>query len=326
MDLSTKYLNLKLRNPVIVSASTLTSKLENIKKIAENGAGAIVLRSLFEEQITDEINSKMEPEDMYFWYPEAADFVKDISKNQGAKPYLTLIEESRKHIDIPVIASINCITSSEWTSFARQIENAGANAIELNISTLMPDKENIDCHTVTEYAISILEAVKREVSIPVSVKINPVPSMQVALTIKLEKSGADGMVLFNRPYRPDININDLSVVTSNYLSSREEMAESLRWIGILSQKTNIDLAASTGIHNHEDVIKQLLAGANATQICTTLYKNGIAYISDIINGLEKWMESHQFMSIEVFRGKAIQNQLSAIKFERVQFLEKNFKE
>lgn len=325
MDLSVKYMGLSLKSPLLASASPLTSKIENIRKIAEYGAGAVVLHSLFEEQINDEINANLAPNDMYHWYPEAADLIKSISKPQKVKPYLNLIEKARETVDIPIIASVNCITDSDWVTFSKELENAGAQALELNISTIIPTQAEGDCMSVIDLSSSIVAKVKQHVSIPVAVKINSTPSSQIKMVQRLEQAGADALVLFNRPFQPDIDIDTLAVITDNYLSAPEEMLQTLRWVGILSKKVNSQIAASTGIHDHEGVVKQLLAGATVTQLCSTLFINGISHIETINKNLENWMAKKNFSTIDQFKGKLHENSLTAMQFERIQFIEKNFR-
>lgn len=324
MDLSVKYMGLSLKSPLLASASPLTSKVENIREIEQHGAGAVVLRSLFEEQINDEINTELAPNDMYHWYPEAAELVKSISKPQKAKPYLKLIEEARKTVDIPIIASVNCITDTDWVAFSKQLENAGARALELNISTIITTRPDMDCMSVIDLSSSIVANVKQYVSIPVAVKINPTPSSQIQMVQRLEQAGADAVVLFNRPFQPDINIDTLDVITDNYLSAPEEMFQTLRWVGILSQHVKCNIAASTGIHDHEGVIKQLLAGATVTQLCSTLFINGLSHIATINKNLEQWMEKKSFSTIDQFKGKLLENRLKTLQLERIQFIEKSF--
>jgi dihydroorotate dehydrogenase (fumarate) len=279
---------------------------------------------LFEEQILDEIDAKIEPNDMYFWYPEAAEMVKSISKNQGAKSYLKLIEDARAAVDIPIIASVNCISGKEWVNYAKQIEDAGAQALELNISTIMPGKEDVDCCDIVDQATDIVKSVKSQISIPLAVKINAVPSVMFKLLNSMESAGADALVLFNRAYAPDIDIDAMEVKAENYLSVPEEINDSLRWMGLLAPKAKIDLAASTGIHDHTGAVKQLLAGAKAIQLCSTLYKNELQYLTNIVKGLEDWMARHKFDAVNKFQGKISDNKLNAVQFERTQFLQKNF--
>lgn len=321
MDLSTNYMGLKLKNPVIVSSSKLTSSVDNIKRYAELGAGAIVLKSLFEEQIIADIQEKLDDHPMYYWYPSAAEHVMDLSKEHGVKEYIKLLKDAKAATDIPIIASVNCITSNEWPSFARKLEEAGADGIELNIS-IFPFDENIESAAIEETYFEIVQAVKEHVTIPVSVKIGPLFTNLSRMVKRLSMSGVSGIVLFNRFFRPDINIDKMTVIYDNYLSSPNEMTMPLRWIGALSNKVNCDLAASTGIHDYQDVVKMLLAGAGATQICTTIYKNGAEVIREILEGLEEWMKKNKYNSIDQIKGKILKGKEKTAGFERIQFMRK----
>jgi dihydroorotate dehydrogenase (fumarate) len=324
MDLKTTYLGLELKNPVIVSASSLTDSIANIKKIEEYGAGAVVLKSIFEEQILTDIDAKIEPDSMYFWYPEAAEYVKSISKPHGVEEYASMIREAKDNVSIPVIASINCIHGKEWVSFTKKIEEAGADAIELNVSTLIPEDIDLDCRLVEGTITELVANVKKACNLPVAVKIGNYYTNLIKLAKNLSDAGADGLILFNRYFKPDIDIDDEAVVTNNYLSQPAEIAESLRWIGILStHDIKCSLAASTGIHDHTGVIKQLMAGASVTQICSTLYNNGLVYLKEIISGLEGWMEKNNYGSVDQVRGKLSKDKANTAAFERVQFMKKN---
>ncbi|NBC84038.1 MAG: dihydroorotate dehydrogenase-like protein [Bacteroidetes bacterium] len=325
MDLTVKYMGLTLKNPLIVGASTLTEKIKNIQEIEEHGAGAIVLRSLFEEQIVEEINGSLEPNDMYYWYPAAADLIKSITKNQKAESYLKFIEEAKKKTDIPVFASVNCVTNRDWVIFSKQIEDAGADGLELNISTIMPNMADMDSQQVIDNATAIVENVRYNVNIPIAAKVNATPSAQIKMAKSLEQAGANALVLFNRPYQPDIDIDTFTIVANKYLSAPEEMLNTLRWVGILSKHVTCDISATTGIHDHAGVIKQILAGATTAQICSTLFINGISYISTIMGEFEKWMKQKNLKSVADFKGKAIENNKINAQFERIQYLERDFK-
>ncbi|MEX0680941.1 MAG: dihydroorotate dehydrogenase-like protein [Balneolales bacterium] len=323
MDLSTHYMGLRLPSPIIVSASPLTNHIDNIRTFETQGAGAVVLRSLFEEQINDELESLLDQEDMYFWYPEAAEHIRKISKGQSLRPYLRLIEEAKKAVSIPVIASINCFSAQNWVVFSKNIQDAGADALELNVSTHLPYDEKLEQNYLENAITTLIKKVKEQVDIPVAVKIGPYYSNIIGMAKQLEQTGADGLVIFNRFYRPDIDINNLSVISDNYLSVPGELTHSLRWIGVLSRHVSCDLAASTGIHGYEGVAKQLLAGATVTQICSILYLRGLDYISSILNDLEIWMEKKGFESIDDFRGMITDDRLNSAKFEQIQFIKKN---
>lgn len=321
MSLQTKYMGLTLQSPVIVGSSSITSKIENIKKCAEYGAGAIVLKSLFEEQIIADIEAKMEGDDMYFWFPQAADFVKTISSDHGVKEYLKLITEAKKSISIPVIASINCVNDKEWIKFAKEIENAGADALELNIS-LIPYDVKINCKDIAEMYFDIIKKVKKTVTIPVAVKIGPHFTNLIKFASNLKEAGADGLVTFNRYYSPDIDIDSIELITTNYYSSPTEITNTIRWVNRISEKVKIDISASTGIYNYTGAVKQILAGATSIQLCSTLYKNGLKQIARINKDIEKWMKKKGFTTIDDFKGLIQRDKQNEIHFERVQFMKK----
>jgi dihydroorotate dehydrogenase (fumarate) len=321
MRTNTKYLGLELKNPIIVSSSRLTASYNKVVECAENGAGAVVLKSLFEEQIISNIEEKLRDNEMYFWYPEATDFVKGISKEHGVKEYLGLIEKVKANVSIPVIASVNCTTSQEWPVFAKELQAAGADAIELNIA-IFPFNEHVESKDIENLYIDILKEVKSNVTIPVSVKLGPCFTNISRMVSLLDAAGADGVVLFNRFFRPDIDIDKAKPIYNNYLSEPSEMTQSLRWVGIMSNKVKCDIAANTGIHDYQGVIKQIMAGATVTQICSTLYKKGLPYIQEMITELENWMKQNNVASIDELRGKIHIGSENSAEFERVQFMRK----
>ncbi len=321
MTTNTKYLGLELKNPIIVSSSRLTGSYDKVVECAENGAGAVVIKSLFEEQIISNIDEKLRDNEMYFWYPEATDFVKGISKEHGVKEYLKLIEKVKANVSIPVIASVNCTTSQEWPVFAKELEAAGADAIELNIA-IFPFNEHVESKDIENLYLDILKQVKSHVTIPVSVKLGPCFTNISRMVSLLDAAGADGVVLFNRFFRPDIDIDKAKPIYNNYLSEPSEMTQSLRWVGIMSNKVKCDIAANTGIHDYQGVIKQIMAGASATQICSTLYKKGLPYIQTILTDLENWMRENKIESIDELRGKIHIGSENSAEFERVQFMRK----
>jgi len=324
MNLSTTYLGLPLDNPVVVSSSKLTGTLENVKACANAGAGAVVLKSLFEEQITARIDSKLRKNEMYFWYPEASEYIQGISKGVGAEDYLKLIVESKKSVKIPVIASINCVSPLEWPKFASKIQDAGADALELNIA-IFPFSKDLSSQQIEDTYVQILTEVKKQITIPVAVKLGPFFTNMMNLSFRLADAGADGLVLFNRFYNPDVDIATAKVVTDNVYSSPDEKSVSMRWIALLSANgISSDLAASTGIHYSIGVAKQLLAGATVAQVCTTLYQNGIPYLHEIVNGLRDWMKKKGYKEIADFRGMVNKFPENTAGFERLQYMKKNF--
>ncbi len=321
MNLSTEYMGLKLKNPIIVSSSKLTDDISTIRKCADVGAGAIVLKSLFEEQLLADSSALMDQDIKYFWFPEAIEYINKHSKEHGLKQVLELIKKTKEYSDIPVIASINCVTAFEWPKFAKTLEDAGANGIELNIA-IFPFDKFIASKEIEDQYVQILTEVKKHVKIPVAVKLTNYFTNLMQMTQRLDDAGVDGLVLFNRLYRPDIDIDKMTVVRENVLSSPEEATKSLRWVALLSNKLKCSLAGGTGIHDYKGVVKHLLAGANATQICSTLYNNGISYIDTMLYDLQKWMEKHHFTSISDFNGKICKDDECSNKFERIQFLRK----
>ena len=256
MDLSSTYLGLKLKNPIIVSSSRLTSTIENIKKCAEHGAGAIVLKSLFEEQLLADPEKLIDQDKKYFWYPEAVDFINEHSKEQGLKEYLDLIKDAKAETSVPIIASINCNTPDEWPKFAAKLEEAGMDRLELNIS-IMPFDEEASSQDIEDTYIDIVAEVKKNVTVPIAVKIGPMFTNIYGLVNRLDKAGADAVVLFNRFYRPDIDIENEKVVRNNVLSGPEEITQPLRWVSLLAGKVDCDIAGNTGIHTADGMVKHL---------------------------------------------------------------------
>ena len=319
MNLQTKYMGLTLKNPIIIGSSSLTNSVESIKKLANNNAGAVVLKSLFEEQIINEIN-KPENSNLYN-YPESIDYIRHYTREQNISNYLKLIEDSKKAVDIPIIASINCISDKEWIAFAKRIEDAGADALELNVSILPSDFSKSSEENESVY-FNIVEKLKSVISIPLSLKMTRYSAGLAQLIQKLSwTKKVDAFVLFNRYYNPDIDIEKMEVVSSNVFSTAEEISVSLRWIALLSNDVKCDFAATTGIHNGEGVIKQILAGAKTVQIVSSIYKNGPEYISTILNDVEKWMKNKNFNSLDDFRGKmSDKKEKHAADFERIQFM------
>ena len=336
VNLATNYMGLKLKNPIIIGSSGLTNSLTELIEIAAKGAGAVVLKSIFEEQIrheTDKLlkeqSGKMEAmqsgysnilNTRSYDYAEAFDYISNFAKEHTLNEYLKFISDAKKSIDIPVIASINCVTPYDWHYFARKIEEAGADALELNIYVLPSNPLHNGAENEKIY-FDVIEAVKKQVNIPITVKLSYYFSGLANTLVSLSKTGIGGMVLFNRPYQPDINIETMEIISSQILSYPNEYTLSLRWIAILAGRVDCDLVASTGIHDYESVVKQLLAGATAVQIASVLYKQGYDQISRIVTDLEHWMEKKNYSSIDDFRGIMSQAKLeNPASFERVQFM------
>jgi dihydroorotate dehydrogenase (fumarate) len=318
-DLSTKYLGLELKNPIIVGSSGLTSSLDKIKEAEKNGAAAVVLKSLFEEQILYNIH-QAKNESIPSNYPEAADYISNYTQTQQVDKYLRLIKDAKAQTSIPVIASINCMSASEWTSFASKIEDAGADALELNIFILPSDSKHSGAENEKLY-FSIIDKVLKEVSIPVAAKVSYYFSGLARFITQLSWTGIKGVVLFNRFFSPDIDIDKFTIKATNVYSTPEELSISLRWTAMLSDQIHCNIAASTGIHNSSAIIKQMLAGASAVQMASVLYNKGFGVIPGMVEDIETWMDKHGFNSIDDFKGKmSFKRATNPAAYERVQFM------
>lgn len=317
MNTETTYLGLKLKNPVVVSSSGLTNSISKIKQMESHGAAAIILKSLFEEQINYEVKSLESSSD----YPEAADYIRNYTRAYSVEEYLDLIRAAKKETNIPIIASVNCVSASDWVVFSSKIQEAGADALELNVYFL-PNDKNLASERYEQLYFELVGNVQQYISIPLSIKLGNQFTNPVGMVNRLQSSGVQGVVLFNRFYEPDIDIVNLNLTSAEVFSSPEDLRTSLRWVGIISDKvSNIDIAASTGIHDGKAVIKQLLAGATVTQICSTLYKNGLGQITNIIEELTTWMDGKGFQEIDNFRGKMSYKKIQEPEqYERAQFM------
>ncbi len=323
-DLTTKYMGLQLRNPIIIASSGLTDSYEKIADLERNGAGAVVLKSLFEEQIILEADRNLKEARknnlIYAEFSETLDYIDLHIRDKELGKYLDIIKQVKKNLIIPVIASVNCVSDTGWTGFAKQIEKAGADALELNIF-ITPFGFDSNCDEIENKYYKILRKVKQEIRIPLAVKISPYFSNLGKVILNLEAEGANGLVLFNRFANPDINIENISVTTADRFSKPPDMNNTLRWVAILANRIKIDIAASTGIHDGEAVIKQILAGAGAVQVASSLYLNGISHINGMLKYLESWMDSKGFNYIDQFKGKLSQeNNSSPDIYERLQFM------
>ena len=320
VDLSTEYLGMKLRNPVIAGSSGLTNSVKSIKELEENGAGAVVLKSIFEEEIAFEYEDILKEAESKGYNLDQFDYYDYKIKEDNLDKYTTLISESKKNVSIPVIASVNCVYSHEWLAFASQLEKAGADAIELNMFFLPSDFERTSEEKEKAY-FQIIEQVQKAVSLPIALKISYYFSNLGPMIQKLSNTGISGLVLFNRFFSPDFDIDKFEVKSSNLFSAPSDLSISLRWIAIMAARVNCDLAASTGVHDGVALIKQLLAGADAVQVASTLYENGKGRIGEMLKTLEEWMEGKGYGSLSDFKGKMSQAKSSnPAAFERVQFM------
>ncbi len=318
-NLSTIYMGLELKTPLIVSSCDLTGNIESIKKCEEAGAGAVVLKSLFEEQIESETEELIDN----VWmtgHTEAFEYVRGMSMSNGPSTYLDLITQAKKETSIPIIASLNCISPRWWIDYAKQLETSGADAIELNVS-ILPSNLERSSEEIESVYMDVVDSVLAQINLPVAVKIGPYFTSMARTVNELAGKGVRGLVLFNRFYQLDIDIKKIKLVEGNPLSSPNEIGNPLRWVALLSGRIKCDFAATTGIHTGKDVIKQILAGAKAVEICSTLYKNGLDYIKDMQKEIESWMSEHNYDSIEEFRGKLSKKEDEKTElYDRLQYI------
>ena len=315
--LSVKYLGLDLRSPLIVSSSRLTSNPGHLKEAEEYGAGAVVLKSLFEEQIDHYINSVP----ISTGYPEADDYVSNYMRSNTVDEYLNLIKNAKESLSIPVIPSINCYTSGGWTGFAKNIAEAGADALEINVFFLPVDRKKTAAESEKIY-LDLIEKLKKTIKIPVAVKIGFRFSNILNIIDQFYVRGVSGVVMFNRFYEPDIDLNRIDMIPASIFSSEAEMRYVLRWVGMASaQDIKIDISASTGVHSGNDAIKYLLAGANSVQVCSVLYSRGLSYLRNMNREIEDWMDLKGFSSVNDFRGRLnYRNYIKPVIYERTQFM------
>lgn len=296
--LETTYMGLNLKNPVIVSSSGLTSNVDSIKKLEDNLASAVVLKSLFEEQILHEAGSLSTQSD----YPEADDYLRAYVTSNNVEKYLELIAKAKASVSIPVIASINCVSSSNWVDFAAKIQQAGANALEVNVFVLPTDSKK----TAEDYEqvyFTLAEKLKNVISIPVSFKLGDHFTNPVRVVEQLWFRNVKGVVLFNRFFAPDIDINKMKVVSAEVFSNPADLRDTLRWVALTSNKVQkIDISASTGVHSGEAAVKLLLAGAKTVQVCSSLYRNGHSHLKLVVEQIEQWMTQKGYKSVDEFRG------------------------
>ncbi len=321
-DLSTKYLGMKLKNPLVVSASPLCKEIDNLKRMEDAGAAAIVLHSLFEEQIQIESNEL----DRFLWESssvsaEATDYYPDLGNyNIGPDGYLEHIRKAKKAVRVPVIASLNGVSKGGWVRYAKDMEQAGADALELNIYFL-PTDPKLTALDVENMYVELVKEVKSTVKIPVAVKIGAFFSAMANMGVKLDKAGADGLVMFNRFYQPDFNLDTLEVVPDLVLSRSNELKLRLHWTAILFGKIKADMAITGGVHVAEDVVKSMMAGAKVAMTTSALLEQGIGYLKVLNTNLQEWLEKHEYESITQMQGSMSQKNVAhPAAFERANYM------
>jgi dihydroorotate dehydrogenase (fumarate) len=322
MDLTTRYLGLSLKSPLVAGAGPLTAEIDNIRRLEDLGAGAVVLPSIFEEQIEQEeqLIERLAAAGTDS-YPEALTyFPASASYTIGPERYLEVLHDAANAVDIPVVASLNGITSHGWTNFARQIEEAGADALELNIYFIPADLRMSGQDVEARY-LTILKAVKQAVKIPVAVKLNPYFSATGHMASQLVDAGANGLVLFNRFYEPDIDLTRLALMPSLALSTAAEIRVPLLWIGVLAGRIETSLAASTGVESADEVIKYLLAGADVVMTTSALLRHGVGYMKVLLDGLKSWLAPRDLETLDCIRGRLSQrNIMDPTAFERANYI------
>ncbi len=322
MDLKTTYMGMELSSPVVPSASPLSQNVDTVKKMEDSGAGAVVMWSLFEEQIeheAQELSYYLHYGDERFaesltYFPRSHDF------HTGPEEYLAHIGKLKQAVDMPVIASLNGVSAGGWTSYAKKIEQAGADALELNIY-LIPTRPEVTAQQVEDVYVSILQAVKSSISIPVAVKLSPYFSSIANMFKKLDEAGADGLVLFNRFYQPTLDVDELEIKPKLTLSRSEDNLLPLRWTAISYGKVQASLAATTGILTATDAAKMILAGADVTMMAAALLRQGVEHISEVLGGLKSIMNKHGYDSVEQMKGVLSQkNCAEPAAFERANYM------
>lgn len=316
-DLKTKFIGLELRSPLIVGSCGLTSEIKKLQEMDNYGAGAVILKSIFEEQINMEVSNSLNDSS----YPEESDYIQNYIRANTIQQYIDLVKLAKGKLKIPVIASINCLRDGEWMSFAKELEIAGADAIELNafVLPLDPFTESADIENIY---FDIVRHVKSQIKIPVIMKIGDYFTNLPMFVSKLKALGADAVTLFNRFYEPDIDIERMKITAASVFSLPQDLSVSLRWTGILAgQDKQLQISSSTGVHNGEAIVKLLLAGATTVQVCSAVYEQGIPAIRTMNNFVSAWMDKKSFRTIEAFRGQlSYTDAKNADRYERAQFM------
>lgn len=321
MDISTKFMGFKIKSPIVVGSSGLTSNVETLKKIEASGAGAVILKSLFEEQITQEMNVNVKVYSANFsGYPEAYNYIQEHTKSNVTNDYIKLIKDAKANLSIPVIASINCITASEWLPFVKMAEEAGADGIELNMF-ILPSDISLSHEDIERLYEDVVHIIKRATSLPISLKISSYFSSLTRFSQKISWLGITNLNIFNRFYQSDINIDTFSTEPADIKSTHHEFYNTLRWTAIISEAIRCNLTAGGGVHTPEDVVKLLLAGADTVQIVSVLYDEGLGFVVKANELLKSWMKEKGFSSISQFKGKmSVKKNSDASAFHRVQFM------
>ena len=323
-DIGTQYMGLKLRNPVIVGSSSLTASVDLLEKAEDAGAGAVVLRSIFEEQINGSVNKDMEDARDYLTMGDAGLFLRDASRSHYIDAYLDFVRKAKEKLSIPVIASINCTEDSSWLEYARLFANCGADALELNYYKVAGDV-SVPGQVIEKAYIDVVGKTRKLLGkLPFAVKLSWHFTSISNIVERLAKAGTDAVVLFNHFFRPDIDIDSISIDSEHAVQPRGDYSETLRWTAMLASEVKTDFCSSTGIRDWETAVKMLLAGAKAVQMTSAIYEKGLGIIRETAEGLSAWMDAHSFSRIEDFRGILSQERIERPdRWERAQFMKQN---
>jgi dihydroorotate dehydrogenase (fumarate) len=322
-DLRTTYLGLRLANPIVPSASTLSSRIDNLKRLQDAGASAVVMQSLFEEQIEhEEVQIHRLLETGAHSNPEAMTYFPELEEyNTGPDEYLRHLEACKRELGIPVIGSLNGSSEGGWIRYARLIQDAGADALELNVYFIAADPDENGWQVERRY-LDLVGAVREHVTIPLAVKVGPYFSSMANMAMQLVDAGADGLVLFNRFFQPDIDLETLEVDPALHLSTSQELSLPLRWIGILHGRVRCSLAASTGVHTASDAVKLLLAGADVTMMASALFRNGPEHLTSVLDGVRDWLDEYGYDSVEQLKGSVSQiNVADPVSYARANYMQ-----
>ncbi len=322
VELNTTYLGLQLKNPVVASASPISKKLDGFRRLEDAGAGAVVMYSLFEEQIVHESLAL----DHFLSrgtdsYAEALSYFPDLENyNVGPDEYLKLISNAKKAVNIPVIGSLNGVSSGGWVDYAKLIEQAGADALELNVY-YVPTDPSLSSQELEQNYVDLVKNVRSQVKIPLAVKLSPFFTALPHMAGQLAGAGANGLVLFNRFIQPDLDIETLEVTPNLVLSNSNELRLPLRWVAILYGRVQADLALTSGVHTAQDVLKAMMAGASVTMLTSALLTNGVKRISEILTDMQQWMETYEYESIQQMKGSMSQRAVAEpAAFERANYM------
>ncbi len=316
-NLKTKFIGLELQSPIIAGSCGLTADLGKLEEMAANGVGAVILKSIFEEQINREASHRLDGEG----YPEATDYIQHYTRANTIQHYIDFVRKAKEKLNIPVIGSISCLDDGEWINFACELEKAGVDALELN-AFILPTNEFVESARVEALYYAIIKHVKSVVNIPIIIKISPYFTNLPAFISKLKAYGANAVTIFNRFYEPDIDIEKMTMGSASVFSTEAELRTTLRWTGILCGKDKkLELCTSTGVHSGEAAIKVLLAGAGAVQVCSVLYEKGLGVIRSLNETISNWMDNKGFKTVDEFRGMMTYADADhAERYERAQFM------